>query len=118
MDDNIIVKNGAGNIAVVSLVYQTIGTANGNDINKQIGTLIKSGKNKLVLNLENVKNANSFGLSLFFRIKNTLKESGGDLVIINISDRMQELLKTAGLFDYFEFRNDEKSAIEFLSKTV
>ncbi len=114
MDNNIEIKNVTENIAVVSLNYQTIGTANGNDIQKQIAAFIKSGKNRIVLDLKNVSNANSFGLSLFFRIKNNLKETGGELVIINISSRLQELLKTAGLFDYFEFRENETDAVQFL----
>jgi anti-anti-sigma factor len=107
-------KKDLGSVMVLSLNYPTIGTVNGNEINREINAIIATGKNKLVLDLKDVQNANSFGLSLFFRIKNKLKESSGDLAIINICEHVSNLLKTAGLYEYFEICQTEDEAVKYL----
>ena len=108
-------KKDLGEVLVLSLNYPTIGTVNGNEINREINNIISTGKNKLVLDLKNVENANSFGLSLFFRIKNKLKENNGDLTIINIRGHVVDLLKTAGLYEYFVISENEEAAVAYLT---
>jgi anti-anti-sigma factor len=114
MSEKINIEELEDNIVVMTLDYPTIGTVQGNEIKRTLHGLIKKDQVKIILDLKNVRNANSFGLSLFFRMKNTLKENQGDLVIININDHMEELLKTAGLFEYFEVKGSKQEGIDFL----
>ncbi len=115
MNNKINIEELEDNIIIITLDYPTIGTVQGNAIKKTLNSLISKEKVKIVLNLVNVRNANSFGLSLFFRMKNLLKENHGDLVMINISDHVEDLLKTAGLYEYFEIKESREDAINYLS---
>ncbi len=114
MNDKINMEEMESGVILITLDFPTIGTVQGNAIKKMLNNLVAQKKVKVILNLVNVRNANSFGLSLFFRMKNLLKENMGDLAIININDHMEELLKTAGLYDYFEIKDTKEKAVDYL----
>ena len=53
----------------------------------------------------------STGLGLLLSIYATIRNQGGDLKLLNVSPRVQELLKITRLIHVFEIFDDESHAI-------
>jgi len=65
----------------------------------------------LVLNLAGVSYMDSTGLGLLLSIYATIRNQGGDLKLLNVSPRVQELLKATKLIQVFEIFDDESRAV-------
>lgn len=65
----------------------------------------------LVLNLSGITYMDSTGLGLLLSIYATIRNQGGDLKLLNVSPRVEELLKATKLIHVFEIFDDEERAI-------
>lgn len=53
---------------------------------------LSDGESNIILNLEGVKLLNSLGLNTLIKIFTKCRNQGGDLYIVNISDKISQLL--------------------------
>ena len=90
MSINVNEQNG---IVVISLAGKIMGGPEAGQINDQINTLIDQDKKKIVIDLQEVEWMNSSGLGILIGAITTLKNNEGKLVLINVSDRIENLLK-------------------------
>ena len=65
----------------------------------------------LVLNMAGITYMDSTGLGLLLSIYATIRNQGGDLKLLNVSPRVQELLKITNLIHVFEIFDDENRAV-------
>ena len=73
--------------------------------------LTSDGGRYFVLNMAGISYVDSAGLGLLLSIYATIRNQGGDLKLLNVSDRVQELLKITNLIHVFEIYEDENRAI-------
>ena len=73
--------------------------------------LTSDGGRYFVLNMAGISYVDSAGLGLLLSIYATIRNQGGDLKLLNVSDRVQELLKITNLIHVFEIYEDEDHAI-------
>ena len=99
-----------GNIVILSLYGKIMGGPEATEINDQINHLIDEDKLKIVINLENVEWMNSSGLGILIGAVTLLKNNKGDLRLINVSDRIQNLLKITKLDSVLERCDSLKEA--------
>jgi len=83
-------------------------------INDQIHALIDQDKKKLIIDLKDVEWMNSSGLGILIGAITTLKNNGGQLALIHVSERIQNLLRITKLQDVFPVYPDEESAFSAL----
>jgi anti-sigma B factor antagonist len=74
--------------------------------------LLDKGSKKLLLNLHNVGYIDSSGIGELVRCYTTVKNQGGQMKLVNLSKRVQDLLQLTRLYSVFEIEPDEASAIE------
>jgi anti-sigma B factor antagonist len=74
--------------------------------------LLDKGNKKLLLNLHNVGYIDSSGMGELVRSYTTVKNQGGQMKLVNLSKRVQDLLQLTRLYSVFEIEPDEASAIE------
>ena len=81
------------------------------EIRNTIRDLLQAGKNKILLNMGEVSYVDSSGIgelvSSFTRVTN----QGGELKLLNLTKKLQELLAITKLLTVFECFNDEESAL-------
>ena len=81
------------------------------EIRNTIRDLLQAGKNKILLNMGDVSYVDSSGIgelvSSFTRVTN----QGGELKLLNLTKKLQELLAITKLLTVFESFNDEESAL-------
>jgi anti-sigma B factor antagonist len=74
--------------------------------------LTSDGGRFFILNLAGISYMDSSGLGLLLSIYATIRNQGGELKLLNCSDRVKELLRTTMLTEVFQIFEDETKAIK------
>lgn len=81
-------------------------------------SLIKEGKNKIVINLKHTPFANSIGIGMLIGVYTSAKNSGGELVLSHVLDRIDGILTVTRLYLIFKtFDSDDKAVKHLLDAT-
>jgi anti-sigma B factor antagonist len=78
--------------------------------------LAKKGQRKILLNLQGVTYADSSGVGDLVGSLASLQRQGGELKLLNPNPRLSELLRITHVYQLFEIKDDEVSAIQSFSK--
>jgi len=98
-------------VVIISLSGKIMGGPEAGQINDQINALIDQDKKKIVIDLQEVEWMNSSGLGILIGAITTLKNNQGHLILINVSDRIENLLKITKLISVFSIKPDLESAL-------
>ena len=82
-----------------------------NEIENQIG----ENKNNFVLDLAQLIHINSSGFSVLINILTKSRNSGGDVIVANVSDKMKELFIITKLHTVFTITENIEEAIDALT---
>ena len=77
-----------------------------------IRNLADQGKKKVLLNLGGVKYIDSSGIGELIANYTTVKRSGGQLKLLNLTDKVQNLLVITKLLTVFDAYEDEAEALK------
>ena len=105
----------SGGVVILELSGKIIGGPDATLLNDKLHELIEAGKTKIVANLKGVNWMNSSGLGILIGGLTTMRNSGGDLKLANITDRIQSLLMITKLLTVFETFDTIDQAIESFS---
>ena len=104
----------SGDIVGLRLSGKIMGGPDASLLNDKLHELIEVGKTKVVVDLGSVEWMNSSGLGILIGGLTTMRNSGGDLKLANITDRIQSLLMITKLLTVFEtFETIEEAAGSF-----
>ena len=73
--------------------------------------LIEQGKKKILLNLGGVKNVDSSGIGELIANYTTISRDGGQLKLLNLTDKIQNLLVITKLLTVFDSYDNEADAL-------
>src|SRR5829696_873961 len=77
-----------------------------------IRKLVDAGKKKVLLNLAGVKYMDSSGIGELIANYTTLSRQGGQLKLLNLTDRIQNLLVITKLLTVFDSYDNEAEALK------
>ncbi len=101
-----------GDISVVD-VRGRITVGEGNIVLREVvAGLIEKGNKQILLNLQGVEYVDSAGLGELVGTHTTLQRAGGQLKMVNVNQRVQELLKATSLHKVFDVHEDESGAVQ------
>jgi anti-sigma B factor antagonist len=80
-------------------------------LRNSIRGLIEGGKKKILLNLRSVKNIDSSGIGELIANYTTLSRDGGQLKLLNLTDKIQNLLVITKLLTVFDSYDNEAEAL-------
>ncbi len=80
-------------------------------LRKEINDLLEAKESKILLNFENVPYLDSTGLGEVVRSYTSVKKEGGSIKIINLTQKVEDLLSVTKLITVFETFEDEDKAI-------
>ncbi len=78
---------------------------------EKIDRLVKDRKTAILVNFEKVEFVDSSGLAALIKCMTSVTRAGGKLKGLRPSPVFQRILKFTGVFDLFEFFDDEKGAL-------
>jgi anti-sigma B factor antagonist len=107
-----------GKVAVLDIAGR-ITLGEGNVMLREIvRELTDKGHNKIVLNLGEVQYIDSSGVGELVKTHTTVRNQGGQLVLVNLSPRVDHLLQLTKLSAVFAIERDEASAIRSLGEAA
>jgi anti-sigma B factor antagonist len=81
-------------------------------LREAIRKLSSEGKQKLLLNLRGVNYVDSSGIGELIANYTTVSKQGGQLKLLNLTDRIQNLLVITKLLTVFDVYEDEATALK------
>ncbi|HKS41070.1 MAG TPA: STAS domain-containing protein [Blastocatellia bacterium] len=84
-------------------------------VRERIKDLLSDGQKKILLNLGDVTYVDSAGLGALISSYTTTKREGGQLKLVNLTKRIQDLLAITKLITVFDTYDTEQEAIESYS---
>jgi anti-sigma B factor antagonist len=80
-------------------------------LRNSIRGLVDGGKKKILLNLGGVKNIDSSGIGELIANYTTVSRDGGQLKLLNLTDKIQNLLVITKLLTVFDSFDNEAEAL-------
>ncbi len=102
-------------VAILEVSGKIMGGPDAESFDRTLKTLIYEGTKNVVVNLEKVTWVNSTGLGILIQGYTTLKSSGGELKLLRVSSRIQNIFMVSKLHTVFESYNDEDEAVRSFS---
>ena len=102
-------------VAILEMSGKLMGGADAETFDEILKTLIHEGFHNVIVSLERVKWVNSTGLGILISGYTTLKKSGGELKLLKVSDRIENIFIVSKLFTVFQSFQDEDEAVQSFS---
>jgi anti-sigma B factor antagonist len=74
--------------------------------------LVREGKKKVILNLAGVDFIDSSGVGELVGCFTTVRNAGGELKLLNLTQKVQDVLHVTKLYTVFDIRDDEFNAVK------
>ncbi len=85
-------------------------------IRDAVRDVLAKGSNKILLNLGEITYIDSSGIGELVSAFTTVRNSGGELKLLNLTKKVHDLLQITKLYTVFDVKDDEASAISSFSK--
>jgi anti-sigma B factor antagonist len=83
-----------------------------------IGDLVREGHNKILLNLGDVNYIDSSGLGSLVSSFASVKKQGGELKLLNLTNKVEDVMQITKLYTIFDVKDDEASALKAFNQTT
>ena len=112
-----IEERSAGDVTILDLKGKmTLGEGD-EALKDKINSLVLQGRKKLVLNLADVPYIDSAGLGEVVRTYTTVKRQGGNMRLLHLTKRIEDLLSITKLLTVFESYDNEADAVRSFTAT-
>ena len=109
-----ITQRQAGDVAVLDLSGEVRIGDSATALRGAIRGLVAGGNQKILLNLAGVKYIDSSGIGELIANYTTVGRGGGQLKLLNLTDKVQDLLVITKLLTVFDVFNSEAEALKTL----
>jgi anti-sigma B factor antagonist len=83
-----------------------------------IGDLLSKGHKQILLNLGDVHYIDSSGLGTLVSAFTSVRKQGGELKLLNLTNKVNDLMQITKLYTVFDIANDEASALKSFGQTT
>ena len=102
----------AGDVTILDMTGEVRIGEGAISLRDSIRNLADQGKKKVLLNLAGVKYMDSSGVGELIANYTTVKRAGGQLKLLNLTDRIQNLLVITKLLTVFDSYDNETEALK------
>ena len=82
------------------------------DLRSAVRNLVDAGKKKIILNLADVDYIDSSGVGELVGCFTTVRNAGGELKLLNLTQKVHDVLHVTKLYTVFDIRDDEFHAVK------
>ena len=107
-----IAERSAGNVKVLDLSGQITFTQGDQLFKDKIHSLVHQGHKKILVNMANVTHVDSAGLGELVSAYTTLSRAGGSMKLVNLTQRLTDLLTITKLLTVFDTFDSEQDALK------
>ncbi|UCG53452.1 MAG: STAS domain-containing protein [Candidatus Latescibacterota bacterium] len=80
-------------------------------------SLVQQDKKHVIINLRDIEWISSTGIGILIRGYKTVREAGGEFVIVRVGERTQQVFNVLRLDHIFKIAANEDEAVEFFKKS-
>lgn len=106
-----------GDVSVVDVSGRIVLGEESAKLRSTIGDLLREGHHKILLNLANVNYIDSSGLGNLVSAFATVKKHDGELKLLRLTAKVQDVMQITKLYTIFDIKEDEASAIKAFGQT-
>jgi anti-sigma B factor antagonist len=106
----------SGTVASLDMKGKFIKGQGGHQLQMLIDKVLSAGTTKMLLNLTEVPIIDSMGIGEIVRAYNKVREGGGELKLVGVTDRVYGALKITQLLDLIESHENEEAAVASFGK--
>ena len=99
-----------GQVSVVEVIGKLTSFESG-ALRSSIATLLKEGRKQIVLNLSGLTYLDSSGIGDLVHTYMSVIKGGGEMKVVGLSDKVEEILKITQLYQVFQEFQDEQAAL-------
>jgi anti-sigma B factor antagonist len=108
----------AGEVTVVDLRGKiTLGEESAK-VRDLISSLLSEGHVKILLNLAGVEYIDSSGLGMLVSSVASVRKAGGEMKLVNLSDKVDDLMEVTRLYTVFDIEDDEQKALASFARSA
>ena len=100
-----------GQVSVVEVSGKLTSLESG-ALSNSISQLLKEGRKHILLNLRSLTYLDSSGVGDLVRTYMTVIKRGGEMKVVGLTDKVEEILKITKLYQVFQEFQDERSALQ------
>ncbi len=100
----------------IKLAGDLIGENNGPEIIEIASNTLKSGIDKCLVDISDVRYINSSGIGVLITLLTKFRNQGGDIVLVNPSEHVNKLLIMIKLRNIFNIAESQEEALELIKK--
>lgn len=105
------------NIISIALEGRLLSKEDAAEVTHVIEQQIEKGNNQVLLNIDKLDFMNSTGINVFISYLTKCRNSGGELVITNVSPKIEQLLVVTKLFSVFTIAQNQEEGLSKLLQT-
>jgi len=83
-----------------------------------VSDLVSKGDKKILLNLADVQYMDTSGLASLVSAFIRVRKQGGELKLLNLTDKVSDLMQITRLYTVFDVTNDEAVAVKSFGKST
>ncbi|MBK8165730.1 MAG: STAS domain-containing protein [bacterium] len=102
-------------VAILEMSGKLMGGPDADAFDEILKTLIHEDCRNVIVNMEKVTWVNSTGLGILISGYTTLRKSGGELKLLRVSDRIENIFIVSKLYTVFASFQDEDEALRSFS---
>src|SRR5579871_434409 len=87
-------------------------------LRRMVQDLIQNGQQRILLNLADVDYIDSSGIGELVNAFSKVRDSGGELKLMNLTKRVHDILQIARLYTVFDVQTDESIALQSFRKSA
>ncbi len=87
---------------------------NANDLRDFFEECVAQNHTKIVLNLHGVHYIDSSGLGTLIKAKTDIRKAGGNLILINVGESVDDVFRVTGVTVFLEIHESEEDALASL----
>ena len=100
-----------GHVSVVEVSGKLTSLESG-ALNNSIAQLLKEGRKQILLNLKGLTYLDSSGIGELVRTYMSVIKRDGEMKVVGLTDKAEEILKITKLYQVFQEFQDERSALQ------
>ncbi len=98
-------------VAILDLQGEMTFWQGSGELHNKVRELVDTGIRNILLNARGVGEVDSSGIGEFVGSYTTVSNSGGQLKLLNLTDKLKQVIKTTNLNNIFETYDNEQRAI-------
>jgi anti-anti-sigma factor len=111
-------EDDCGNYAVRISLRGNLSIENAAEVSLLFRTFARGGVLRVIVNMDSLFYIDSTGISALIRSKKALVAEGGDIALVNVPPKINEVFDLVSLKEYIKCFYDEKKALEYLDQSV